>query len=314
MRRPESVLTTSAGDVFCSHGARGVARIRPGGSQLALAPETQIGGLPVLANGIALRWDGGFLVANISDAGGLLELDADGMRLFHPCTDGDTAQPVNFVMLDPLGKIWVTVSSTFSPRSRAYNRQTANGYVATIEDGRFRVCAGGLAYTNEVRTDYEGGWLYIAETMGQRISRVRLDERGVHGGPEVFARMPRGAFVDGLEIDAEGGVLAACIISNELIRIDPDGGQTVIAGERDEAWVDEVEADFDAGDLGRRHLDTAPTNTLRNISSVAFAGPDLDRLVCGNLLDDRLPTLPAPVPGRAPPHWDVDVPIWGDAF
>ena len=314
LRRPECVLATASGDVFCSHGDRGVARICPDGHQFALAEPTAHGGMPVLANGIALRPDGGFLVANIADAGGLFELDADGFRLFHPCSDGGTAPPVNFVTVDALGKIWVTVSSTCTPRSLAYNRHTANGYVAVIEDGNFRIALQDLAYTNEIRTDYDGGWLYIAETMGQRILRVRLDERGISGPPELFARMPRGAFVDGIELDADGGVLAACIISSELIRIDPDGGQSVVAGERIPDWVDEVETAFGAGRMDRPHLDQSPTETLRNISSVAFTGPRLDRLVCGNLLDDKLPVIPAPVPGCAPVHWTVEVPHWGNPF
>lgn len=314
LRRPESVLTHSSGDIFCSHNGHGVTRIRADGQQFLLAQPTEIGGVPILPNGIALRPDGSFLVANISDAGGLLELDADGVRMFHTCTDGDTPPPVNFVTQDQTGRIWITVSSTYSPRSLAYNRHTANGYVAVIEDGQFRVVLEGLAYTNEVRPDYEGGWLYIAETMAQRISRIRLDEAGLHGAPEVFKQMPRGAFVDGIDIDEEGGVLAACIISSELIRIDPDGGLSVIMGERHNDWVDEVETAFDAGNMGRPHLDTSPTKKLRNIASVAFHGPQRDRIVCGNLLDDKLPTCAAPVPGREPSHWFADRPTWGDAF
>ncbi|TMV04286.1 SMP-30/gluconolactonase/LRE family protein [Ruegeria sediminis] len=314
LRRPESVLATASGDIYCSHNGHGVARIRPDGAQLLLAPATQIGGLPIVPNGIALRPDGSFLVANISDAGGSLELDADGVRLFHPCTDGETSPPVNFVALDEMGRIWITVSSTYSPRCLAYNKHTANGYVAMIEGGKFRVVLEGLAYTNEVRPDYEGGWLYIAETMAQRISRVRLDEKGLHGAPEVFAQLPRGAFLDGMEIDSEGGVLAACIISSELIRIDPDGGQTVIMGERMDAWVNQVEDAFDAGDMGRHHLDTSPTTGLRNIASLAYHGANLDQIVCGNLLDDKLPCTAATVPGRTPVHWHTEVPFWGDAF
>nr|MDJ0992264.1 SMP-30/gluconolactonase/LRE family protein [Dinoroseobacter sp.] len=210
--------------------------------------------------------------------------------------------------------IWITVSSTFSPRSLAYNRHTANGYVAVIENGHMKVVADGLAYTNEIRPDYAGGWLYIAETMGQKISRIRLDEKGLHGRPQLFAQMPRGAFVDGIDLDTEGHVLAASIVSSELIRIDPDGGQTVVIGERHKDWVDEVETAFDAGEMGRPQLDQSPTGQLRNISSLAFCGAQLDKIVLGNLLDTRLPVLRAPAPGRRPPHWSVRVSYWGTEF
>ncbi|MEM9734535.1 MAG: SMP-30/gluconolactonase/LRE family protein [Pseudomonadota bacterium] len=318
LSRPECVLATSNGDFFTAHGDRGVARIRPDGTQLALAPPTKAGGVPILANGIALQQDGSFLVSNIADGGGLFILDPDGMRLFHDCRpngeSGTTPPPVNFVYPDQMGRIWITVSSTYSPRSLAYNRQTANGYIGVIENGEFRIVVDGLAYTNELRTDYENGWLYVAETMRQKISRIRLDDKGLHGGPELFAQMPRGAFVDGLEVDSEGAVLAACIISNEIFRITPDGQMSVIAGERMDAWVDEVEQAFDAGHMGRPHLDKSPTQHLRNTASVTFCGEELDTLVCGVLLDDKLPLLKADVKGRPPLHWHVDVPVWGEPF
>ncbi|MEL7274239.1 MAG: SMP-30/gluconolactonase/LRE family protein [Pseudomonadota bacterium] len=314
LSRPECVLATCNGDFFCAHGDRGVARIRPDGTQLALAPPTMAGGVPVLANGIALQQDGSFLVSNIADGGGLFMLDADGMRPFHDCGGNDSPPPVNFVYPDQLDRIWITVSSTHSPRSLAYNRQTANGYVGVIENGKFRIVLDGLAYTNELRPDYENGWLYVAETMRQKISRIRLDEKGVHGTPELFAQMPRGAFVDGLEVDSEGAVLAACIISNEIFRITPDGAMEVIASERLDAWVDEVAQAFEADEMGRPHLDKSPTKHLRNTASVTFCGAELDTLVCGVLLDDKLPLLKAPVSGREPLHWHVDVPLWGEPF
>jgi sugar lactone lactonase YvrE len=312
--RPESVLTTSSGDIFVSHKGHGVARIQPDGRQFLLAEAVDIGGLPVVPNGIALRPDGSFLVANISDAGGLLEIDPDGMRLFHSCSASGIAPPVNFVTLDALGRIWFTVSSTCSPRDLAYRRDVKNGYIGVIDQHGMRIMVDGLHYTNEIRPDLAGGWLYISETFGQKISRIRLSEAGVHGKPETFAKLPRGAFVDGIEIDSEGALICACIVSNELIRVAPDGSWSVIAGERDERWVDEVEAALDVGKMGRSHFDTAPTSVFRNIASIAFAGERLDRVICGNLLGETLPTLSIGVTGREPLHWNTDVPVWGVPF
>lgn len=314
LSRPECVLATQSGDIYCSHGARGVARLCADGRQFALSPPIMTNEIPVLANGIALRQDGSFLVANIGDGGGLFELDSDGMRLFHPCAILGARTPVNFVHIDALGKIWVTVSTTLVPRSLAYRRDVANGFVAVIENGQMRVVVENLAYTNEIRTDYSAGWLYIAETMGQRISRIRLDENGVSGPVIPFAQMPKGAFPDGLEFDQNGGLLVACIISSEVIHIAPDGTQSTLFGERMPAWVDEVENAFDRGVLNRPHLDTSPTQTLRNISSLAFAGADRKQMVLGNILDAHLLSVPAQISGREPVHWNVDVPQWGQAF
>jgi hypothetical protein len=51
-------------------------------------------------------------------------------------------------------------------------------------------------------------------------------------------------------------------------------------------------------------LDGSPAKTLRNISSIAFAGPDRRSAVLGCLLGDRLATLRLPVAGVAPTHWN----------
>jgi hypothetical protein len=46
-----------------------------------------------------------------------------------------------------------------------------------------------------------------------------------------------------------------------------------------------------------------PSRSLRNISSIAFAGTDRRTAVLGCLLGDRLATLRLPVAGVAPTHW-----------
>lgn len=315
LRRPESVLAHESGNLFVSHGGCGVMRIHPDGAQTLLSGPTELDGVPIQPNGIAMRPDGSFLVANIADTGGLLELDADGVRLFHSCAiGGDAAPPVNYVCLDPLGRVWITVSSSFSPRSRAYRRDVANGYVGILEPAGLRIVLQGLHYTNEIAQDWQNGWLYIAETFGQKITRVRLDETGPVGEPALFCQMPRGAFVDGIELTAEGGLVAACIVSNELFHIDPDGHRDLILGERVGRWVDEVEAALDAGEMGRPHFDTAPTRHLRNIASTTFTGPDRTRIVCGNLLAECLPVIDTEIVGAQPLHWSADLPDWGTPF
>ncbi|MGZ8319693.1 MAG: hypothetical protein ACXWVD_11380, partial [Telluria sp.] len=58
-----------------------------------------------------------------------------------------------------------------------------------------------------------------------------------------------------------------------------------------------------AGTMGRSHLDGVPSGSLRNISSIAFAGTDRRTAVLGCLLGERLAVLPLPVAGVAPTHW-----------
>jgi hypothetical protein len=65
----------------------------------------------------------------------------------------------------------------------------------------------------------------------------------------------------------------------------------------------EVEAAYRAGTMGRPHLDTVHSRALRNISSIAFAGPDRRTGVLGCLLGDSLACVRLPAAGVAPAHW-----------
>jgi len=72
----------------------------------------------------------------------------------------------------------------------------------------------------------------------------------------------------------------------------------------DPARLEEVEAAFQAGQLGRPHLDHSFGTRLKNISSLAFGGSDRQTAYLGCLLDDRIATFRSPVPGLPLPHWD----------
>lgn len=312
--RPESVLATADGNVYASHRGHGVVRIAPDGRQFLMGTAAAHGGLPLLPNGIALLPDATFLIANISDAGGLFRLSPGGRaEPWITEIDGRRCPPVNFVTTDAEGRVWFSVSSTLSPRHLSYRRDVANGFVAMVDKGRARIVLDGLHYTNEVVPDLDSGMLWVSETFGQKVSRFALDSGATVGARTGTVRFPRGAFVDGIAFDEEGGLWAACIVSNEVFRLPPGGQEPLlVAGERDASWVDAVEAALDTGRMDRSHFDRAPTAILRNVSSLAFAGPDRATLLCGSLLGDSLPALAVPHRGRQPHHWNVRVPDAGE--
>ena len=303
--RPECVIATSDGSFYVSHRGRGATRIAPDGTQTILADVTVHNGLSIIPNGIALRPDGTLLLANISDAGGILELDPDGCRPVMAEIEGRQAPPVNFVTLDDMGRLWFSVSSRKSPRHLAYRRDVADGFIGVVDKGQVRIVADGLAYTNEIRPDLDNGWLYVSETFGFRISRFPISRDLTLGPRETFATMPKGAFVDGIALDAEGGLIAVCIVSNEVFRCTPDGELLPLLSERVVEWTEDVETALDKGQMGRHHFDEAPTRTLRNVASAAFHSKDLRRVVLGSLLGSHLIDFPAPVAGREPVHWHV---------
>ena len=67
------------------------------------------------------------------------------------------------------------------------------------------------------------------------------------------------------------------------------------------AWVEQA---FQAGELGRPHLDTVRSRQLRNISSLAFGGTDLRTAYLGCLLGDSIATFRTEIRGEPPLHWE----------
>ena len=107
-----------------------------------------------------------------------------------------------------------------------------------------------------------------------------------------------------MAFDIEGQIWIAGVISNQLIRIDPVRGTAeIVLSETDAAHVEWVEEAFLANTLGRPHMDENPAVKLRNLSSIAFGGPNLTTGYLGCLLGHSIARIELPVQGFAPVHW-----------
>ncbi len=302
--RPECVLANAAGDLFTADWRGGVAHLRADGSQrlyAGLGP----GGLALKPNGIALLRDGSFLLAHLgNDEGGVFRLQRDGQVTdWLRQVDGIDLPPTNFVVEDAAGRFWVTVSTRLQPRSLGYRRTCNDGFIVRVDERGAAIVADGLGYTNEVAVHPSGQWLYVNETFARRLSRFPLRDDGSLGDKEVVTEFGAGTFPDGLAFDEQGHAWVVSIVSNRLIRVAPDGAPTTWLEEADADHLAWVEQAFEAGTMGRPHLDGTPGRSLRNISSVAFAGPDRRTAVLGCLLGERLAALRLPVAGVQPTHW-----------
>ena len=303
--RPECVLATAAGDLYSADWRGGVAHLRPDGSQSLYAGRGP-DGIELKPNGIALLPDGSFLLAQLgADDGGVFRLHRDGrVEPWLQRVDGHDLPPTNFVVGDAQGRFWVTVSTRLKPRALGYRRSCNDGFIVRVDARGAAIVADGLGYTNEVAVDPSGRWLYVNETFARRLSRFALREDGSLGAKEVVTEFGPGSFPDGLAFDEAGHAWVVSIVSNRLIRVAPDGTQTLWLEEADADHLAWVEAAFEAGEMGRPHLDGSSSRVLRNISSIAFAGADRRTAVLGCLLGDRLVTLRLPVAGVAPTHWN----------
>lgn len=304
--RPECVLATRSGALYTADWRGGVAQVLPDGTE-TLFTGTMPDGLTARPNGIALMADGSFLMAQLGESdGGVYRLTREGqITPWLREVDGMDLPPTNYVVQDAAGRTWITVSTRLTPRAAAYRSDVANGFVVCVSaNGHARIVADGLGYTNEVAVHPSGRWLYVNETFGRRLSRFPLLADGSLGTCETVTEFGAGTFPDGLAFDEEGSAWIVSIVSNRLIRVAQDGSQQVYLEDNEPGHLAWVEQAFQSQSMGRPHLDAIQSQRLRNISSIAFAGPERRTGVLGCLLGNRLETLSMPVAGVAPFHWN----------
>lgn len=301
--RPECVVCNRFGDVFASHRSGVVSHATADGRIAAIGVRPQA--VDFIPNGLCLMADGSILVANVGLDGGVWRLWPDqAVTPFLMQADGERLSPANFVGADALGRHWISVSTRSASRNDAFNRNAADGFLVLLDRGHARIVADGLHFTNETRVSDDGRFLYVNETAGRRLTRFRIMENGDLARREVFAQFEPGSLPDGCEIDEEGHIWVACVVSNRLIRIAPDGRQQIVLEDTTAAYLDNVERALANGVFESRHFYEDAGREVRALTSIAFGGSDLRTIYLGSLVMSSLPTFRSPVAGRVPLHWN----------
>ena len=303
--RPECVTVTKKGEIYASDQRGGVARLRGDDApELILATS---GDIPegFMTNGFSMTPDGGFLIANLADSGGVWKLERDGtLKPFLTEVDGVTLPSINFVNRDDAGRVWLSLSTWLAPRINAMRPGAADGQIILVDDKGARFVADNIGYTNENKTHPSGKWLYANETIGRRVIRWAICDDNSLGPVETVAQFGAGVFPDGFEFDAEGGVWITSVVSNRLIRVAPDGSQHVVIEQSDPVDVAQAEEKFQAGTFERADLELGGRHSLGNIASITFGGPDLKTGYLGSLAGSKVATFTSPIAGAQPPHWN----------
>ncbi len=302
LARPECVLTLPNGSLHVADWRGGVTIIAPDGSQRSVLAK---GAFTPKPNGIALHPQGGWLLAHLGDSdGGVYHLEPDGtLEPYLLEVESTPLPPTNYVHVDAHHRVWITVSTRIQPRGDDYRPTASTGFIILKDAKGPRIVADGLGYTNECLIHPWTGQLYVNETFARRSVRFDVAVSGDLANKQTIAEYGAGTFPDGLTFDAEGGFWITSIVSNRVIRVDREGQQELLMQDCDLAFLDWVEEAFQAGTMGRPHLDDNKGKVLRNISSLAFGGPDLRTAYLGCLLGTQIARFDAPVPGLAPSHW-----------
>lgn len=316
LQRPECILAEPDGSLWIADARGGVVHLRPDGQQQIIvqrhsdrfrgaATEASRYIEGTLPNGLAFAGNGDILIANFgTDRLEIMTRDGES-RVLTDCIDGQPIGKVNFVLRDAKNRIWITVSTRIRNWMHALRPDLADGYIARYIDGAFRIVAEGFHFTNEIRMDAHEEYLYIVETTGGCISRMRVTEEGELSDREIFgpSGLGKGAWPDGIAFDSYGNLWGTMVYSDKLFALTPQGDLKVFLDEGDPHNVDALEKAFLRGEVNEDVLFATGQGIAPWMASVTFGGEDLRTLYIGSLRGTRIPFFRAPVPGLPMVHW-----------
>lgn len=316
LQRPECILAEPDGRLWVADARGGVVDIAPDGQQRIVTQQRSdaFAGADseadrylrgTLPNGLAFARGGEFLIANFgTDCLEIMSRDGRS-RVLADTIDGAPIGKVNFVLRDSRDRIFITVSTRVKNWMHALRTDLADGYVALYDRGVVRMIADRFGFTNEIRFDAAEEYLYVVETTGGRITRLRLDEAGEVRQRETFGpdRLGTGAWPDGIAFDRAGNLWGTHVYSDRLWVMTPDGDFRVLLDEGDPAAVEALERAFFANRVTEDVLFATGRGLAPWMASVTFGGPDLQTLYLGSLKGSRLPYFRAPVAGLPMAHW-----------
>ena len=316
LQRPECILAEPDGTLWAADARGGVVRINPDGTQEIVTPKRSVsfagaaneasryltGTLP---NGLAFAADGSFVIANFgTDCLEAMSRNGD-TRVLAESIDGEPLGKVNFVLRDSRERVWITVSTRVTNWMHALRTDLADGYIARYDRGAFRIVAEGFRFTNEIRFDAREEFLYVAETTGGCVSRLRVDAAGNLSGREVFGppNLGKGAWPDGIAFDSAGNLWGTMVYSDKLFVLTPEGDLKILLDEGDPMKVSALERAFFNNHVTEDVLFATGQGIAPWMASVTFGGPDLGRIYIGSLKGKQIPFFRAPVPGLPMVHW-----------
>ena len=204
--------------------------------------------------------------------GSMLGVAVDGRGRVYACDAGNG----EVVRWDPVGGLEVVArgpggAALDTPNMLAFDPRGALYVTCSGEEGSpsvMRVVPGSEAevwvdafmeYPNGCAVSAAGDVLYVVDSHGQSVFAIPIGEDGRAGTPQSVASLPD-TDADGVALDTDGALWVTLYRPDGIVRIGRDGAVET-------AVDDHLAQTFDA-----------PT-------SLAFVGPDLDRVVVANVGD-----------------------------
>jgi sugar lactone lactonase YvrE len=172
------------------------------------APLSGIGWLP----------DGRLLVVAMD--GAVLRLDPTGL-VVHADVTALAPHGINDMIVHPEGWAWV---GQFGYDRHAGATPAPSALIRVDPDGSASIAADDMMVANGMAITPDGRTLIVAESAGRKLTTFAIGPDGTLTDRAVFAELPHAP--DGMCLDAEGAVWAACVTASRYARV-VAGGEIV---------------------------------------------------------------------------------------
>jgi gluconolactonase len=317
LQRPECILAERDGTLWSADARGGVVRISPDGKQQIITQQRSghFQGVSseasrylegTLPNGLAFARNGDILISNFGTDCLELMTREGATEVLADSIDGEPIGKVNFVLRDSQDRIWITVSTRIKNWMHALRTDLPDGYIARYIDGKFRIVADGFHFTNEIRMDAREEFMYVVETTGGCVSRLRVGKDGSLSNREIFgpSSLGKGAWPDGIAFDILGNLWGTMVYSDKLFVLSPQGDFRLLLDAGDPKKVEALEKAFLENKVNEQVLFTTGQGIAPWMASVTFGGPDLQTIYIGSLKGKKIPYFRAPAPGLPMVHWN----------
>jgi gluconolactonase len=217
--------------------------------------------------------------------------------------DSKSLGKTNFPLRDSKGRIWFTVTTQTQPWTEQLNTKAHDGYIAMMDENGVRIVAEGFCGTNEIRFDDNEEWLYVVESTGWRISRLRVKPNGDLTDREIYGPTKLSGFPDGFAFDTYGNLWITLIFTDQLIALTPDGEELILLDDSDPLSKKHLFQHFENNTITGEVLASVKGTICPWMASLSFGGKDRKTVYLGSLQGTSIPYFQSPVAGQKMIHW-----------
>ena len=271
--RPEGVMALDDGSLYTADARGQCAKIYENGQTSFFG---DVGGSP---NGICIDPAGNCIIANIGN-GQVQSLAPDGTHeVLLTTAEGRKMPAPNFPYWDFKDRLWVSNSTEQEDINAALHNPTPDGCVFVIENGKGRIVAEGIYFSNGLTLDKAEEYLYVAETMKRDVLRYKINPDGSLGNAEVYGPKSLGkmGFPDGIAFDDAGNLWVTFPMWNAVGYITPNGDLEMV-------------------------LEDPESKVLHSPTNICFGGKDRKTAFLGSLEGTAVPCFKVSYPGMRLVH------------